>query len=56
MIKLYTDAATKGNPGPTGLGMLIVKDGHQQQLKAFFCRGLLIIKANLPRQLKALPI
>ena len=24
MIKLYTDA-TKGNPGPTGLGMLVVK-------------------------------
>lgn len=45
MIKLYTDAATKGNPGPTGLGMLVVKDGQQQQLKAF-----------LPRRLKALPI
>lgn len=55
MIKLYTDAATKGNPGPTGLGMLVVKDGQQQQLKAF-CRGLPIIKANLPRRLKALPI
>ena len=39
MIKLYTDAATKGNPGPTGLGMLIVKDGHQQQLKAFLPRA-----------------
>lgn len=35
MIKLYTDAATKGNPGPTGLGILIVNNGHQQQLKAF---------------------
>ena len=29
MIKLYTDAATKGNPGPTGLGALILV-GHQQ--------------------------
>ena len=39
MIKLYTDAATKGNPGPTGLGMLVVKDGQQQQLKAFLPRA-----------------
>lgn len=29
MIKLYSDAATKGNPGPTGLGWLIVADGRQ---------------------------
>ncbi len=29
MIKLYTDAATKGNPGPTRLGALILV-GHQQ--------------------------
>lgn len=34
MIKLYTDAATKGNPGPTGLGILIVKNGQQIQLKS----------------------
>ncbi|KRM11572.1 ribonuclease HI family protein [Paucilactobacillus suebicus] len=26
MIKIYTDAATKGNPGPTGLGFLIVQN------------------------------
>ncbi|MBD7894702.1 ribonuclease HI family protein [Limosilactobacillus sp. Sa3CUN2] len=32
MIKIYTDAATKGNPGPTGLGILIVDQHHQQQL------------------------
>lgn len=29
MIKLYTDAATKGNPGPTGLGALVIA-GHRQ--------------------------
>lgn len=29
MIKLYSDAATKGNPGPTGLGWLIVVNGQQ---------------------------
>ncbi|MEY8441494.1 ribonuclease HI family protein [Lactobacillaceae bacterium 24-114] len=32
MIKLYTDAATKGNPGPTGLGILIVDQHQQKQL------------------------
>lgn len=32
MIKLYTDAATKGNPGPTGLGTLIIADHQQIQL------------------------
>lgn len=34
MIKLYSDAATKGNPGPTGLGWLIVTDGKQSQQNA----------------------
>lgn len=32
MIKLYTDAATKGNPGPTGLGALVIADHQQFQL------------------------
>ena len=32
MIKIYTDAATKGNPGPTGLGVLILADHQQFQL------------------------
>ncbi|WP_367341604.1 ribonuclease HI family protein [Limosilactobacillus sp.] len=32
MIKMFTDAATKGNPGPTGLGILIIRDGQQEQL------------------------
>lgn len=34
MIKLYTDAATKGNPGPTGLGALVIYDHRQYQLTA----------------------
>ncbi|MGM9892106.1 ribonuclease HI family protein [Limosilactobacillus sp.] len=32
MLKLYTDAATKGNPGPTGLGALVLADHQQFQL------------------------
>lgn len=32
MLKIYTDAATKGNPGPTGLGILIIGAGLHQQL------------------------
>ncbi len=36
MIKLYTDAATKGNPGPTGLGALIIADHQQIQLNKPF--------------------
>ncbi|KRL04613.1 ribonuclease HI family protein [Liquorilactobacillus oeni] len=31
MIKLYTDAATKGNPGPSSAGVLIISQGKQQQ-------------------------
>ncbi|KRN06208.1 hypothetical protein FD15_GL001404 [Liquorilactobacillus sucicola DSM 21376 = JCM 15457] len=31
-IKLYTDAATKGNPGPSAAGVLIVAESGQQQL------------------------
>lgn len=33
MIKIYTDGATNGNPGPTGLGVLIVENHQQIQLK-----------------------
>lgn len=33
MLKMYTDAATLGNPGPTGLGALIVNGQQQIQLK-----------------------
>ncbi|WP_267202384.1 ribonuclease HI family protein [Limosilactobacillus kribbianus] len=32
MIKLYTDAASKGNPGPTGLGVLAIANHHQYQV------------------------
>lgn len=32
MIKIYTDAATKNNPGPTGLGALILVNHQQIQL------------------------
>lgn len=32
MITIHTDAATKGNPGPTGLGILIVANKQQHQL------------------------
>lgn len=31
MIKLYTDAATKGNPGISTAGILIIKNGKQYQ-------------------------
>lgn len=31
MLKIYTDAATKGNPGPSGIGFVIVgEDQHEQ--------------------------
>lgn len=32
MIKAYIDASTKGNPGPSGGGILLLKDQTQQQL------------------------
>ena len=31
MLKLYTDGATKGNPGPTGIGVLVTGLPHQIQ-------------------------
>lgn len=31
LIKLYADAATQGNPGPSGAGIVIVRDGAQSQ-------------------------
>ncbi|MCP8848252.1 ribonuclease HI family protein [Latilactobacillus curvatus] len=34
MIKLYTDAATRGNPGPSAAGILIVTPERQYQLQA----------------------
>lgn len=32
MIKIYTDAATKGNPGPSGIGFVLVGEGLYQQI------------------------
>ena len=32
MIRLYTDAAVKGNPGPAGVGVLFLTDNGQNQL------------------------
>ena len=32
MLKIYVDAATKGNPGPSGAGILLLTEGEQIQL------------------------
>lgn len=32
MLKIYTDAATKGNPGPSGIGFVITGENHYQQI------------------------
>ncbi|AUB52576.1 ribonuclease HI family protein [Enterococcus mundtii] len=32
MLKVYIDASTKGNPGPSGGGILLVADHQQEQL------------------------
>ena len=32
MIKVYIDASTKGNPGPSGGGILIIHKNKQEQL------------------------
>ena len=32
MLKVYIDASTKGHPGPSGGGILIVYQGKQEQL------------------------
>lgn len=32
MIKMYTDASTKNNPGPTGIGIVISTDHRYNQL------------------------
>ena len=36
MLKVYIDASTKGNPGPSGGGILIVYQGKQEQLSIPF--------------------
>lgn len=32
MLKIYTDAATKGNPGPSGIGFVIVGENLHDQV------------------------
>lgn len=32
MLKLYTDASTKGNPGPSGAGVVVIGEALYQQL------------------------
>ena len=32
MLRMYTDASTKSNPGPTGVGIIIIGDGIHIQL------------------------
>lgn len=32
MLKLYTDAATKGNPGPSGVGFIVSDDNEHRQI------------------------
>lgn len=32
MLKVYIDVSTKGNPGPSGGGILLVSDHQQEQL------------------------
>jgi ribonuclease HI len=32
LIKIYTDGACKGNPGPGGWGALLLSDGHKKEI------------------------
>lgn len=36
MIKLYTDGAAKGNPGPGGYGAILKYGGHEKELSQGF--------------------
>ncbi|AYC29434.1 ribonuclease HI family protein [Paenisporosarcina cavernae] len=33
MLEVYTDGASAGNPGPSGIGVYITGEGHQIRLK-----------------------
>jgi ribonuclease HI len=35
-IKIYTDGACKGNPGPGGYGVVLVSGGHKKELSGGF--------------------
>lgn len=39
MLKVYIDASTKGNPGPSGGGILIVHENMQEQLSIPLSKG-----------------
>ncbi|OQO71381.1 ribonuclease HI [Enterococcus villorum] len=39
MLKVYIDASTKGNPGPSGGGILIVHENKQEQLSIPLSKG-----------------
>jgi ribonuclease HI len=39
MLKVYIDASTKGNPGPSGGGILIVHENKQEQLSVPLSKG-----------------
>lgn len=32
MLRMYTDASTKNNPGPSGAGIVLIADGLHEQL------------------------
>ncbi|MBC8046880.1 MAG: ribonuclease HI [Fimbriimonadaceae bacterium] len=36
MVKLFTDGAAKGNPGPGGFGVVLQYKGHEKEISAGF--------------------
>ncbi len=62
MLNIYTDAATKGNPGLSGAGIIILKEKQQIQLsyplsvmtnhEAEFCAVVLALEYILAQQLQ----
>lgn len=36
MIKIYTDGASRGNPGPGGFGVVMISGGHRKEISAGF--------------------
>jgi ribonuclease HI len=36
IIRLYTDGASSGNPGPGGYGLILVSDSHRKEMAAGF--------------------
>ena len=48
MLKVYLDASTKGNPGPSGGGLLIVGEDLMNSMPLYYPRSQ-ITKQNLLR-------